>query len=134
MKSYHLNLPSLTTSIMRVEPFIRDIKELHILTPDRYHDMLVAITEAVNNAIIHGNGLDPEKPVTIDVSATAHKATIIIRDAGQGFNPNNVPDPRLPENLMREGGRGVFLIRHLADDVEFVVSGPGMSVILKYFY
>lgn len=96
--------------------------------------MLVAITEAVNNAIIHGNGLDPEKPVTIDVTATAHRATIIIRDAGQGFNPNNVPDPRLPENLMREGGRGVFLIRHLADDVEFVVSGPGMSVILKYFY
>lgn len=134
MNSYHLNLPSLSTSIIHVEPFIRAIEELHTLGSDRYHDMLVAITEAVNNAIIHGNQLDPEKPVTIDVTATAHGATIIIQDAGQGFDPNTIPDPRLPENLMREGGRGVFLIRHLADNVEFLTSGSGMIVVLKYFY
>jgi len=134
MNRYHLSLPSLTTSIIHVEPFIRSIKELRLLNPDRYHDMLVATTEAVNNAIIHGNALNPEKPVLIDVQTGSNEAIIVIQDNGHGFDPESVPDPRLPENILREGGRGVFLIKHLADSVEFNVTSGGTAVMLKYYF
>jgi len=134
MNTYHLDLPSITASIKQIEPFLRSIGELSQLNAQKYHDMLVAVTEAVNNAIIHGNKLDETKPVTVDVQTDSVEVIVVVCDCGGGFDPSAIPDPRLPENILREGGRGVFLIRHLADSAEFNISDSGLAVMLKYVF
>lgn len=132
-RTYSITIPSDRTSIMAVEPFLRSIEELQTLG-QRYHDLLVAVTEAVNNAIIHGNGCDAEKPVTLDVQTTEADVVILVADRGHGFDPESIPDPRHPDRLLQEGGRGVFLIRHLADVVEFFPTSDGMTVLIKYVF
>ncbi len=133
VSTYALRLPSERQSITLVEPFLHAIPELGVLGPARFHDLHVALTEAVNNAIIHAHRCDPSLVVHVDVQVTPDDIILLIRDFGTGFDPDAVPDPRLPENLLREGGRGVFLIRHLADVTEFRHADPGMIVMLKYF-
>lgn len=118
--------------IVHVEPFLRSITELGVLGQDRYHSMLVAVTEAVNNAIVHGNKGMEYLFVEIDVRTSEAEIIATITDHGSGFDPNQVPDPRLPENLLRDGGRGVFLIQQLADVVEFYPTQQGTTVMLKY--
>lgn len=133
-RTYQLRLHSERGNIALVEPFLRSIVELDRLGPHRYHDALVALTEAVNNAIIHGNDCDPAKIVTVNVQTTDGDVVFLIGDSGHGFDPASVPDPRDPENILREGGRGVFLIRHLADVVEFYPTSDGTTVLVKYFF
>lgn len=130
--TYALRVPSERQSIAVVGPFLESIQELVRLGPQRLHDLHVAITEAVNNAIIHAHGCRADVMVDVEVQTTEHSVTIVVRDYGMGFDPDQVPDPRLPENVLREGGRGVFLIRQLADAVEFRPGDPGMYVMITY--
>ena len=132
VRTYSLRLPSERQNIAAVGPFLDSIQELVRLGPLRLHDLHVAITEAVNNAIIHAHGCQADYSVDIDVQTSDHDVIIVVRDYGNGFDPDAVPDPRLPENVLREGGRGVFLIRHLADTVEFRPGDPGMHVMITY--
>lgn len=132
VRTYALRLPSDRQSISAVGPFLESIQELIRLGPERLHDLHVAITEAVNNAIIHAHGCQPEYMIDVSVQTYDHEVVVVVRDYGPGFEPDQVPDPRLPENLLREGGRGVFLIRHLADRVEFRPGDPGMHVMITY--
>jgi serine/threonine-protein kinase RsbW len=131
--TYALTIPSVREGIARVMPFLQDIPELKYVGERRYNDLLVAVTEAVNNAIIHGNKFDPEKAVVLSVRTSPSEVIILVSDAGQGFDPRNIPDPRLPENLLRDGGRGVFLINQLCDVAEFYPTSSGMTVLIKYF-
>ena len=87
---------------------------------DDGHWIGMAIREAVNNAIKHGNRLDPEKKVVVSFQYDQEELTVSVRDQGQGFDVAKVPDPLLPENLLNTSGRGVFYIRSFMDDVEFV--------------
>lgn len=130
-RTFSLSIPSDRSSILAVEPFLRSIGELGMLG-QRYHDLLVTVTEAVNNGIIHGNTCDAAKPVHIDVQVTQHDVVVVVRDAGKGFDVDAVPDPRLPERLLNEGGRGVFLIRQLADTAEFFANQTGMTVRITF--
>ncbi len=132
-QSYTLQLASDRDNIRQVEPFLRTIDGLAVLSEDRYHNMLVAVTEAVNNAIIHGNQCDVQKVATLIVHVASTSITFVISDQGRGFDPDAVPDPRLPENLLREGGRGVFLIRQLADNVDYTVTPSGTTVAITYY-
>ncbi len=131
-QSYVLQLASDRENIRQVEPFLRTIDGLSALSEDRYHNMLVAVTEAVNNAIIHGNQCDVQKVATLIVHVASTSITFVITDQGRGFDADAVPDPRLPENLLRDGGRGVFLMRHLADDVTFASTPTGTTVTITY--
>lgn len=131
-QSYVLQLASDREHIRQVEPFLRTIDGLSALSEDRYHNMLVAVTEAVNNAIIHGNQCDVQKVATLSVHVASTSITFVITDQGRGFDADAVPDPRLPENLLRDGGRGVFLMRHLADDVTFASTPTGTTVTITY--
>lgn len=94
--------------------------------------MLVAVTEAVNNAIIHGNKSNPDKQVTLSVAKNGDDIVISVLDEGTGFNPNAVRDPREPENLLRDGGRGVFLIQSLSKSVEYLNTPSGALVIMRF--
>lgn len=131
IRTFSLSIPSDRSSILAVEPFLRSIAELQLLG-GRYHDLLVAVTEAVNNGIIHGNTCDAAKLVHIDVQVTPHDVIVVVRDSGAGFDVAAVPDPRSPERLLQEGGRGVFLIRQLSDASDFQPTSSGMTVFIKF--
>jgi len=83
-------------------------------------EIRLAMREALNNALRHGNKMDPNKKIYFAYSCSPQQGLwVMIRDEGGGFNPDAVPDPTEPENIDRTGGRGVFLMRNLMDEVEF---------------
>ena len=90
----------------------------------------VGITEALANAMLYGNGRDPDKKVRIEANLTSGKFTVRITDEGRGFNPAMISDPTLPRNRLRVGGRGIFLIRKLMDKVEFNDRGNSITMVL----
>jgi serine/threonine-protein kinase RsbW len=119
----NLVMDSNPNNVAEVEPYIHKIfKELN-LDESLFGNMLIALTEAVSNAIIHGNKCDVNKKVNIDTLSYSDKVCLRVEDEGNGFDPQNLPDPTAPENLMTPGGRGVFLMQHLADSVSFLENG-----------
>lgn len=81
--------------------------------------LALGVREAVANAVVHGSGLDPEKSVDVVFERRNNVAHIRVEDQGEGFDPEALPDPLAPENLLRPNGRGILLMRAYADDVEF---------------
>ena len=118
-----LQLPSSPNAIRRVENFVQELADKYMLSPEVYPNVLISLTEAVNNAICHGNRYDEKKFVNIALMETWSGIAIRVSDEGTGFNPVNIPDPTTKENITKLGGRGVFLIRELADDVNFLNEG-----------
>ena len=117
--------------VLRVERFLEKVnKRLH-LDETKYNKLLVATTEAVNNGIIHGNKRDPSKKVTLTFEVGNSSLTVRVGDEGPGVDPTTLPDPLAEENLLRENGRGVFLMRSLMDEVEFNHSSHGSEVIMR---
>ncbi len=94
-------------------------------------NLRVALTEALANAIIYGNGLDPSKSVDVRVTAESACFRVHVCDEGRGFDPDAVPDPTLPDRIERSDGRGLFLIRQLVDDVFFNDRGNSICMILR---
>lgn len=90
----------------------------------------VGVTEALANAVLYGNGSDPDKHVRVEVSLTADRVVLDVVDEGGGFDPASVPDPTLPANLDRAGGRGLFLIRELMDEVQYNDRGNAVRLVL----
>ncbi|QIX61555.1 ATP-binding protein [Hymenobacter sp. BT18] len=131
MKQVKIQIPSLVENIRVVESFIDNSKDTFHIEDDIYGNIMVAVTEAVNNAIRHGNKFDRDKNVHLSLEVDANRVKFEVEDQGQGFDFNNLIDPTAPENLENPGGRGIFLIRHLADEVEF--SKDGRNVQLTFF-
>jgi len=110
-------------NINLVERLIDDLSEKHDLHDDVYGKLLLSVVEAVNNAIVHGNKMDLDKDVVLEYSLDDTKIDFIITDMGEGFDYNNIPDPTKPENVEKTHGRGIFLMNHLADEIEFTKNG-----------
>ncbi len=91
----------------------------------------VGVTEALANAILYGNRRDPLKHLRVEVSLDSSRVVLQVTDEGEGFDPQRVPDPTLPENLERPGGRGVFLLRKLMDEVEYNERGNAVRLVLR---
>jgi serine/threonine-protein kinase RsbW len=120
MKPFEMTLlSSVPESINTVENLIESIKNEHNVCDDSYGNMLVAITEAVNNAIYHGNKGNPDKQVKISYLLDNDKIAFYIADEGSGFDYFNIPDPTAPENIDKPNGRGIFLMKQLADQLIF---------------
>jgi serine/threonine-protein kinase RsbW len=117
--SYEMVIPSDIQEVAKVEKFLKKIKRALDIDEERFYKILVATTEAVNNGIIHGNKRDPSKSVFLTCIKADAVLTISVRDEGPGFDNENLPDPLAEENLMRDHGRGVFLIRSLMDKVSY---------------
>jgi serine/threonine-protein kinase RsbW len=114
-----------------IERFLQQMNaKLHI-DDGMMHRLLISCTEAVNNAIVHGNKSDPTKKVTLQCILEKHMITIRVKDEGEGFDPESLQDPREEKNLLKENGRGVFLIRSLMDKVEFKRLKSGTVVEMK---
>src|SRR5437868_14913757 len=112
-----LSISSKSENIVLVEKMVEDVCELYNINEDNYGNILVAITEAVNNAIYHGNQANPKKNIDIFFKSFPDHVSFIVKDEGSGFNYSNLPDPTNPENIEKPNGRGVFLMRNLADNV-----------------
>lgn len=91
----------------------------------------VALSEALANAIIYGNRMDPGKYVDVRVEITNQSLAVFVHDEGDGFDPSAVPDPTHPEAIERSSGRGLFLIRQLVDDVRFNEKGNSICMIMR---
>jgi serine/threonine-protein kinase RsbW len=90
----------------------------------------IAVREATVNAVLHGNHYDPNKKITIGFENSNDRLVISVSDQGPGFKPEMIPDPLAPENLLKNSGRGIFLIRAFMDEVHFRTLHPGTEVIL----
>ena len=104
------------------------------LSEDEMDNLAIALTEAVGNAIVHGNKKDPRKKVTIVVHAKGKQSVLIsVSDQGKGFDPKQLMNPTSPENLMKESGRGIFILKALMDDVTFSFGpyGTTLTFLLK---
>ncbi len=129
-KGERLKISSNTQNITLVERIIDDVCEQFKVNEDRYGNILIAVTEAVNNAIQHGNHNNPEKNVTIEYNVDSDSVTFSISDEGLGFDYKNLPDPTAPENIDKINGRGIFLMKNLSDKIEFDKNGK--QVLLKF--
>ena len=127
----HMQIASKPESINLVEKLIDDIKTEYQIHEECYGNMLVAVTEAVNNAMQHGNKYDPAKMVNITYEVDADQISFTISDQGSGFDYLNLPDPTDPENLEKPAGRGVFLMKHLADQIIFSENGKVVELYFK---
>jgi serine/threonine-protein kinase RsbW len=117
MRSERREIPGVVEAILRA---VRPVG----LPSDRIHDLAVAVSEALSNAAIHGNGLDPAREVSITVRVVPRRrAEIEVKDDGHGFDHARVSDPTNPEQLLATGGRGVFLMRRLVDQVDYEDGG-----------
>jgi serine/threonine-protein kinase RsbW len=110
-------------NLREVEKIIDELSATHELGTEVYGNVLIASLEAANNAISHGNKLNPEKEVEIKFKIKDNKLTIITRDQGTGFDYENVPDPTAPENIEKVDGRGIFLMKQLSDELYFHENG-----------
>jgi serine/threonine-protein kinase RsbW len=127
---FRLTMQSHPKHIRRIEGFLARIDQATKLDEIQMHKLMVSLTEAVNNAIVHGNKSDLEKRVVVRCERLPGWLLFIIRDQGRGFHPEGVQNPLRKENLLKESGRGIFLMRTLMDRVEFERTEEGMEVRL----
>lgn len=113
------------------EDLVDEICRKNGVHEDHFGNVLIAITEAVNNAIRHGNLDDTSKNVRLSVKKSDDELCFVVSDEGKGFDFNNLPDPTAPENIENENGRGIFLMKSLADEVEFEKNGTEVSILFK---
>ena len=133
-KKDQIIVPSSQLYLSKVDEFVeRRLKKLG-LNKDQLADVAISVTEVVNNAIIHGNKNDPQKKVSVRIIIDKTSITIEVEDQGQGFDPCCLPCPINEENLLKEVGRGVFIVRSLMDKVDYIFKPEGGTIVcLKKF-
>ena len=125
-----LQIPSSTAELEQVDNMTEQIARDMGFSDDARADLGICVTEAVNNAIVHGHKEDASIPIDIRFERFSDQLRIIIRDYGSGFVEGDVPNPTEPENLLKVNGRGIHLIRALMDDVEIHPLDVGTEVIM----
>lgn len=126
-----LKIGSVMSNLRIIENAIDEITGAAGINQDNYGKILVATLEAVNNAITHGNKTNPEKMVDVEISFDRNEMNITVTDEGPGFNPASIPDPTMPENIEALSGRGVFLMKKLADSISFNEKGNSVTMNFK---
>jgi len=134
------HVPSKTFKLAAASDRVNLVQEIESLTEqasihaglaeEERDSLAISVTEIANNAIIHGNRRDPKKKVFVNVRAKAGEVRVVIRDQGGGFEPDKLSNPLDPENLLRESGRGVFIVRSLMDEVNFDFSRGGTEITI----
>ena len=128
---YYLEIESNPNNLILVEEFVNYFAVELGMDEERINGLLLAVTEATTNAIIHGNKSNSLKLVRIFVTIENSILTIKIKDEGHGFDPSKVPDPTNPENLLKDSGRGLYLMRVYMDSMDINVTPEGTETILK---
>jgi len=125
-----LTIPTHPDAIYAVESIVDELRQTLEISEDVYANLMVAVTEAVNNAVYHGNKEDAKKTIHVAFLAkNAYRLVVRVRDEGIGFDPASLPDPTAPENIGKLSGRGVFLMQQLADEISFADSGRAVEMV-----
>ncbi len=117
--------------VSQLEQYLKEISEEYDLF-DKFPNVLISLTEAVNNAIRHGNKYDEGKMVEIQFKELNNGALFIVIDEGPGFNDTEIEDPTKQENLEKTGGRGVFIMEKLCDELTFHDNGRMVKLFFKF--
>jgi serine/threonine-protein kinase RsbW len=123
-------LESTLESVNQVEQKATEVAAGAGLGEDEQYQVAMAVREAAVNAVLHGNAYDPGKRFVVAYETTGESLVITITDQGKGLDPESLPDPLAPENLMKGSGRGIFLIRAFMDEVTFRNTEPGTEITL----
>ena len=128
--NFSLEIESNPNNLITVEEFVNYFSKELNLDETKLSGLLLAVTEAVTNAIIHANKCDETKKVQVNVTNNGNTLTITIKDEGKGFDPSKVPDPTSPENLLKDSGRGLYLMKIYSDELKFNITPTGTETIL----
>ena len=126
-----VKIPSIKENVSVVESFIENVGEKIRIEESIYGNVLVSVTEAVNNAIVHGNKEDINKKVRLALKQNKKSVRFVVEDEGVGFDFDNLPDPTNPKNIEKVKGRGIFLIRNLSDKTTFKHGGRTVEMLFK---
>lgn len=126
-----ITLHSDLNDISKLEEFLIEICEENNVSDEVYPDIMLAVTEACTNGIIHGNQFDPQKVVRISAQFINSEVKFTVSDQGDGFNPKALPNPVEEENLLKSGGRGVYLMKHYASNVTFNEKGNEVTLLFN---
>jgi serine/threonine-protein kinase RsbW len=129
-KNYHLEIESNPKNLITIEEFVNYFAVDMNIDREKIPGLLLSITEASTNAIIHANKSDESKLVIIDVNKEEDQLVIRVKDQGKGFDPSKIPDPTESDNLLKDSGRGIYLMRVYMDDLKFNVTPEGTETIL----
>lgn len=128
---YTTRLVSDIHEIEKVNAFVKKLIRNTGCCADMEHNILLAVNEAVTNAMLHGNKNDPSKIVVIESEIKNNMLSVVITDQGTGFNPDELPDPREKENLLKTSGRGVWLMHQYADRVVYFNKGKSVKLLFN---
>jgi serine/threonine-protein kinase RsbW len=123
-------LESSLESVNKAEQAARELAAKTGFDEEEVDRIAMSVREATVNAVLHGNQYDPKKRVTVAFEVTPESMSVAIRDEGKGLDPGGIPDPLAPENLLKQSGRGIFLIRAFMDEVRFRSMDPGTEITL----
>ena len=123
-------LDSSLASVDRIEQTAEEVAKKAGLDEDEVYRVTMAVREAAVNAVLHGNAYDASKHIVASFESSKTELVIRISDQGKGLDPDTLPDPLAPENLLRGSGRGIFLIRSFMDEVKFRQLHPGTELTL----
>ncbi len=129
-ENYTLEIESNPNNLITVEEFVNYFAKDIGIPEDRMNGLMLSVTEATTNAIIHANKCAEDKFVRIEVKVEDGKVIIAVKDEGVGFDPLKIPDPTAPENLLKDSGRGVYLMRFYMDDLKYNITPTGTETIL----
>ena len=127
---FNLILASKSEAIEEIERLAAEAATQAGFSQEEQDSLAIAVTEIANNAIVHGNKKDPGKKVFVNIAVNGGEICMTVRDEGKGFDPDKLSNPLEPENLLRESGRGVFIVRSLMDEVLYDFSKGGTQVTI----
>ncbi len=131
IEKLNFEFPSKISSLKKFYGVFEKLKKRFGIPDEDYERLFLASSEAFMNAIIHGNKFDPRKKVYVTVKIYKTIYEVEIEDEGKGFEPESLPNPTDEENLLKESGRGVYLMKTIADVVKFHRTSRGMKVRIK---
>ena len=130
-KELSLELESQLSQLHRVEAFIESLCDEYNVYNNYFSNIMVAVTEAFLNAVIHGNKLNVSKKILLSFKSSSSGLLFTIEDQGEGFDIDSIPDPTKEKLDASNGGRGIYLIKHLSDEVQFINNGRKIEMLFK---
>ena len=128
---YEKEIQSDPELLPELEEFIIELAKKYKLNDEKLNSLALSFSEAASNSIVHGNKLDVNKKVKITVKVDNVKMTVTIKDEGKGFNIDSVPDPTKPENILKDSGRGIHIMRSFLNSLRYNFTPTGTEAILE---
>ncbi len=129
-KNNQIIIPSSLDYLPKVDEYVEGKLRKLGVDKDKLIDIAISVTEAVTNAVVHGNKNDLKKKVRLKLKADSSRLEITVEDQGDGFDPGSILSPLDERNVLKEVGRGIFILKSLMDKVDFIV-GPQKGTIVK---